>query len=111
MKNYLLILALLICSCAGKHGETTVKVYAINYKNCPIEFGTIWIYYNTKKVKKKVNDDAYITDGYATFTGLSKGNYVVRLEPKSYRDEATVQFRITGTDRVIYLREGQSLKQ
>ena len=110
MKKYILILALLAFSCAGKHGDITLKVYAINAKNCPIDFGTIWIYYNTKKVKKIYNDDSYITDGYATFSGLSKGNYVVRLEPESYRDDSTVKFKLNA-DRSIYLREGQNLTQ
>lgn len=110
MKNYILIFALLFCSCAGKHGDITLTVYAISDKNCPINLGTVWIYYNSKKVKTIYNDDQYITDGCATFSGLSKGNYVVRLEPKSFRDECTIKLRLT-SDRTIYLREGQNLTQ
>ena len=110
MKNLLLILVILISSCAGKRGDITLTVYAINDQNCPINLGSVWIYYSAKKVKKIYNDDAYITDGYATFSGLSKGNYMVRLKPESFREDCTIQLRLAA-DRTIYLREGQNTAQ
>lgn len=114
MKHILIILAILISSCAGKGGDTLIHVLLWKKDGYELWSGELNIYYNSKKLRptKKVGDVGYIIDGVADFPDMKPGNYTIEFVATPDVQGCATQFKVNYRgNRDIVLREGEYIKQ
>ena len=109
MKKLILIISILIISCAGKNGDGFVKVFMWDEDSNRVINATIYITYNTKKLEpKRTNDQTEIINGHGFFRGLKPGNYNISYKGDEFTHKCATQFRmIYETEMHIFLYSGQ----